>query len=133
MIEVANEPEVDLRTGREIQSVLSLHIGRILRVSSIEEDEQDYYDYYEDFTPPPSSYSLEESIGSLARLNLSYGLNEANGSEGWVQLSFSGSADPLRIAPERTAIEVLQEDSGLWKTLHRGSGWINLNRKTEEL
>lgn len=124
MIEVQEQPELtEFRTAKELHSALIRYHGRVLRFRSSQVRPED--------NPYGRSYRNKRTesdvIGKLIGLNL---LGSASWNQGdqpresshSLYLKLEGT-DTFSVSLSIALIEVLQEDSGLWKLVHRGSSW----------
>lgn len=130
MIEVPEEAALNgSATDTEIYDLLSRYYGRVLRLKTVEDLR---------FSPREikERYGLTRertesiTIGRLNRLSFLQRDREHYSHEGStftrIGLAMS-SEEPITLEPAYSTIEVLQEDTGTWKLIHRGSGWQELN------
>jgi len=138
MIGVTDEQELQQnQSAVDVQGVLGLHVGRILRVQNLTKNE-DGYSY------GGSGYSrfihLDE-IGELEALKLERNQRYQGHISKKIPpryrstllyLKLKGLSEAV-IDLDSSMIEVLQVDSGSWKTIHRSEKWIELFAEFESM
>lgn len=140
MIGVVEEAEV-----QTLDSLIELHgalvglYGRVLRIRSIER-QIDYGSIYGDYDYSHSRDIWEKSdrLGRLIGLELTEQREHfkeekrtESSSGPYLRLKLQGSEGYLNPELNLSLIEVLQEDTGAWTTIHRAANWQRNNEVLE--
>lgn len=140
MIGVVEEAKIQtLESPVELHRVLIGLYGRVLRIRSIKR-QIDYSPIYGDYDYGRSRDIWEKTdhLGRFIGLELSEQRErfvdekrtETN-SGPYLRLKLEGSDGDIRPELNLTLIEVLQEDTGEWTTIHRAANWQRNNEVLE--